>query len=365
MLYWVDSGEGEILRAPIDAQDPAEIEVIATGLTSPQGIDVDPVGGHVYWADIGTQSLMRCALDGSDIEVLLQGAAFVKGVAFDRETRSLYWCDPVLNWIQRLDLETLQASLVVQGLDRPQDVLVFGDELYWVQGNDGIFRRQIEKGSSELITPGFDGQATVLCGSPVAGRLFWIAAGRINALSSDGACGMISSVIVGAAQGIDTIPGTDDLVWSDDGQLFRAEASGEGLEQIMPFVDDAERIAVGPRLAPPSVRSPLISVVVPVNGLLEIRADVEGSGPFSYQWEFSDGIGGDDLILEGQTTPTLLIEQVRLDDAGAYRCIVSGPGGVLLTDRAIAAVRLDPADRFPADAADILRLLEWLDCNGC
>jgi len=55
-LYWMDGYyRGHVVRAYVDGGNPKEI---ATTVGIANGVDVDPVGGKVYWTEYG-QRLQR------------------------------------------------------------------------------------------------------------------------------------------------------------------------------------------------------------------------------------------------------------------------------------------------------------------
>jgi len=90
-LYWgyvnplLDSlYPGSIMRSNLDGWD---WEPIVSGLVSPQGIALDPVGGKLYFTDLGLDSgegaIYRANLDGSEKEVIVQKLRYPHGVALD------------------------------------------------------------------------------------------------------------------------------------------------------------------------------------------------------------------------------------------------------------------------------------------
>ena len=67
-MYWTDSGTGKIQRSDLDGSN---VEDLAPGLGSPQGIALDVTASRMYWTDIGTDTIQRASLDGSNVEVIV------------------------------------------------------------------------------------------------------------------------------------------------------------------------------------------------------------------------------------------------------------------------------------------------------
>jgi hypothetical protein len=85
-----------------------------------------------------------------------------------------------------------------------------------------------------------------------------------------------------------------------------------------------------------------------------MNAGAGGSGPLSYQWlrndaPLSDGATPAGSIIEGAASPQLRIARLSPSDAGAYRCVVTGPCGTPVSTTA-ATASVDPA--FPPSTND-------------
>lgn len=91
------------------------------------------------------------------------------------------------------------------------------------------------------------------------------------------------------------------------------------------------REATGGASAPVIVQQPQNQTVV-VGKLASFTVKVEGTGPFSYQWQRGD------TPVPNKISPTLFFSSAKLSDAGRYRVVVTGPGGSTTSNDAILTV---------------------------
>ncbi len=87
-LYWTDDTTDTINRSNLDGS-AAETFIYSENL-APFDIDVDPIGGKVYWIEGGdglatVRDIMRANRDGSGIEVILESISLHvnSGIALD------------------------------------------------------------------------------------------------------------------------------------------------------------------------------------------------------------------------------------------------------------------------------------------
>ncbi|MBS0632153.1 MAG: hypothetical protein JSS11_09585 [Verrucomicrobia bacterium] len=79
-------------------------------------------------------------------------------------------------------------------------------------------------------------------------------------------------------------------------------------------------------LVPPTVRNQPAGIgAARENGSTTFYVTAEGSGPLTFQW-CRDGVP-----VPGATSPIWTLQPVKAGDAGAYSCVVSGPGGQVTT----------------------------------
>lgn len=85
-----------------------------------------------------------------------------------------------------------------------------------------------------------------------------------------------------------------------------------------------------------SVVVPPAAQTSPSTSNVTFRAQVYGTGPFTYQWR----LGGTDL--PGATAATLLVTNVDLGDAGNYAVVVANAAGSLTSSPALLTVQMPP-----------------------
>ncbi|MCA9187178.1 MAG: hypothetical protein KDA99_16235, partial [Planctomycetales bacterium] len=98
---------GAVARADLDGSN---VQTIVSGLSQPQGIAIDPVGGEVFWADTrgapdaGLGLIQAAALDGSGRRTVVGGLDYPVGVALDILSKDVYWTDMGTGKLQRTSM---------------------------------------------------------------------------------------------------------------------------------------------------------------------------------------------------------------------------------------------------------------------
>lgn len=112
-IFWVEGGpNGRLGRVNTDGSG---FQVLLTGLTGPTGVDVDPVNGHVYWAEpsaLNTGRIRRADLNGANVVDVVTGLAAPTGISLDIAQAKIYWTNssyvPILN--PNLNQPTVQSA---------------------------------------------------------------------------------------------------------------------------------------------------------------------------------------------------------------------------------------------------------------
>ncbi len=149
-MYFPDSISGVLLRANLDGTN---LETIATGLSDPVGVAVDPVNGHVWWT--GGFKTQRANLDGTGIvDVFSFGA---RDLALDIPNNKVY-IGGHGQTIKRsnLDGSGLVTLVNVQGEFSQMGLDFIGQRLYWSDlARDVIYRSHLDGTNIEsVITSG-------------------------------------------------------------------------------------------------------------------------------------------------------------------------------------------------------------------
>lgn len=117
-VYWSNLN-GTIRRVNLDG---TSLETIVSDLSDPSGIDIDPAGGKIYWADFGTDRIQRADLDGMNVEDLVTSgfSGGPRGIVLDVAGGKVYWSqDNSPGKIRRANLDGSQPEDIVINLDWP------------------------------------------------------------------------------------------------------------------------------------------------------------------------------------------------------------------------------------------------------
>lgn len=68
-VFWTDRLDAKIYKAPMNS-DGATVEIINTGLVSPESIAIDWIARNIYWVDSGTRRIEVATLNGTSRKVL-------------------------------------------------------------------------------------------------------------------------------------------------------------------------------------------------------------------------------------------------------------------------------------------------------
>src|ERR1700684_909133 len=97
-LFFLSASSGEVFSTNPDGSNLKVL--VSAGRRLPDGIVVDPDGGHLYWTNMGNPtasdgSIERSDLDGSHVtHIVPPGGTFTpKQLQLDQKNRKLYWCD--------------------------------------------------------------------------------------------------------------------------------------------------------------------------------------------------------------------------------------------------------------------------------
>ena len=130
-MYWTDSGTDKIQCADLDGSN---VQDLVVNLSIPGELALDVVGGKMYWTEYGAEKIRRANLDGSNVEDLVIAGLRSPGyVALDAAAGKLYWADGTTGKVQRANLDGSEVQDLVDGLNRPGDLLlhVAGGGMYW------------------------------------------------------------------------------------------------------------------------------------------------------------------------------------------------------------------------------------------
>lgn len=145
VLYWTCAKKNTI---NITGLDGTPVGVIVEGdHYVPRYIVLNPLGGHMYWTDMGSHpSIIRASMDGTARIKLFDSELDRPGpLAIDIEGNKLYWADSRLHRIECSDLSGgNRKNLVDQDVSNPRGMAIFGNFLYWIDRQQHVISR-VEK----------------------------------------------------------------------------------------------------------------------------------------------------------------------------------------------------------------------------
>ncbi|CAL1530382.1 unnamed protein product [Lymnaea stagnalis] len=159
------------------------------------GVDTDCQDGYLYWTDASMGLIRRSKLNGSDVEVIVSGLKSPEGIAVDFSARNIFFTDSELDTLQvtRLDGSHLK-TLVSTDMVNPRAIVLDINRgvIYWTDWNRN--RPQIEKINMDgtdrkvLVSDGLQ-LPNGLSFDPFSQTLCWGDAGTqsIECIRSDGA----------------------------------------------------------------------------------------------------------------------------------------------------------------------------------
>lgn len=137
-IVFLDILKGDILTSAAEGDD---LKAILTGLkVLPDGIQIDPHHGHLYWTCMGTRPTLddghirRCDFDGSNhVTILPPGSTHTpKQLQIDLENDLLYWSDREGMRVMRCKLDGSQVETLIDW--RTTLAENNGHEEYWCVG---------------------------------------------------------------------------------------------------------------------------------------------------------------------------------------------------------------------------------------
>ncbi|CAH1786568.1 unnamed protein product [Owenia fusiformis] len=187
-LYWTDTGRNVIEVALLDGT--CRKTLIEVNLDEPRAIALFPRKGLMFWTDWGkVPKIERSFQDGSNRKAIIDdNLGWPNGLSIDYDMRRIYWADAQFDRIETADLNGNNRVHLLEQVDHPFGLTVFGDYVYWtdwqkraitrcdkltgkhstiVQGNmDGLMDIHVVSASRQMGTNGCsinNGGCTHLC----------------------------------------------------------------------------------------------------------------------------------------------------------------------------------------------------------
>ncbi|AUX26362.1 hypothetical protein SOCEGT47_069230 [Sorangium cellulosum] len=154
-VYWTNFN-GQVMKAPVDGSG-APIELFA-GPQTPDGIGLD--GAHVYWVNRTDGEVRRAPIDGPGTAsaLLHDGPANATDIAVD--ATHVYWTNFETGEVLKLSKDGSDSAptVIAGGESSPFGVAVDSAFVYWANNGSGEVRRApLEGGAAATIATGQSG----------------------------------------------------------------------------------------------------------------------------------------------------------------------------------------------------------------
>ncbi|XP_039721687.1 prolow-density lipoprotein receptor-related protein 1 isoform X1 [Pteropus medius] len=131
-LYWCDKGRDTIEVSKLNGA--YRTVLVSSGLREPRALVVDVQNGYLYWTDWGDHSLIgRIGMDGSGRSVIVDTKiTWPNGLTLDYVTERIYWADAREDYIEFASLDGSNRHVVLnQDIPHIFALTLFEDYVYW------------------------------------------------------------------------------------------------------------------------------------------------------------------------------------------------------------------------------------------
>ncbi|KAL8625703.1 hypothetical protein ACOMHN_043978 [Nucella lapillus] len=160
-LYWTDTGLDHIEVSTLNGDMRSVL--IQDGLDEPRAIALHPSKGLMFWTDWGYSPKIESAgMNGKSRKTIIsEEIIWPNGLTIDYVDDRLYWIDAKTHQIGSSDLDGLNRRMILRGhqyLGHPFSITVFEDFLYWSDWPSESIRRynKFQKGEVETVAQGLD-----------------------------------------------------------------------------------------------------------------------------------------------------------------------------------------------------------------
>ncbi|KAM4794631.1 prolow-density lipoprotein receptor-related protein 1 [Rhinophrynus dorsalis] len=131
-LYWCDKGRDTIEVSKLNGA--YRTVLVSTGLREPRALVVDVQHGYLYWTDWGDNSLIgKIGMDGTNRSVIVDSKiTWPNGLTLDYVNSRIYWADAREDYIQFANLDgTNRHTVLSQDIPHIFALTLFEDYIYW------------------------------------------------------------------------------------------------------------------------------------------------------------------------------------------------------------------------------------------
>jgi len=169
LLYWCDRTRKHIEHSTFDGTSVMSA-VSDAAPSGPYFMELDRVGGKIYWGDFSGGTIYRSNLDGSGRETLLTGNNSTRGVRVDSQGGMLYWVNRNDKKVHRVPLSALggptpiplthpAVETLYDNLDTPHGLTIDipARKIYWADtgtnAGEGQGGRAVNRGDIDGSSP--------------------------------------------------------------------------------------------------------------------------------------------------------------------------------------------------------------------
>lgn len=132
-MYWTDADTKKIEVARLNGR--YRTVIVSTNLSHPRAIVVYPQKGILLWTDWGKKVIEQAKLDGSNrIALVEKNVGYPNGISIDLKNNRVYWCNAESDVIESVDLDgTNRKKLAIASkfIGHPFSIAVFKNYVYW------------------------------------------------------------------------------------------------------------------------------------------------------------------------------------------------------------------------------------------
>ncbi|KAM3845339.1 prolow-density lipoprotein receptor-related protein 1 [Vipera latastei] len=131
-LYWCDKGRDTIEVSKLNGA--YRTVLVNTGLREPRALVVDVQNGYLYWTDWGDHSLIgKIGMDGTNRSVIVETKiTWPNGLTLDYINSRIYWADAREDYIEFASLDGSNRHIVLnQDIPHIFALTLFEDYIYW------------------------------------------------------------------------------------------------------------------------------------------------------------------------------------------------------------------------------------------
>lgn len=151
------------------------VQTLVQAVNLGTGVALDVAQGKVYWAATNDNKIQRANLDGTGVEDVVTGLSGPEFIALDLDNSKVYWTEPGAGKIRRANLDGTEVEDSVTGLTKPTGIaldIALG-KVYWTDFTDGTVQRANLNGTSvrDVVTGLVEPTGMAL--DIVGGKVYW------------------------------------------------------------------------------------------------------------------------------------------------------------------------------------------------